>query len=258
MKLRYILLRADYASYDEDFFVVFMDNVRFISNYLSRNIRKYKVETDGTFKMLSVSITNASDSCLLRAENVLEVNVHLSEYSMHNYLNMKDEKARFEFYLSILEKGYLIASNYKNIPYEQLLSLHQEFRQGGYLNEKLFKTKQLKEYGINIKLIHCLSSYDYKLRLFVFDLKKELIGQGVIYHTFPDEILFDKNVRHLVIDDSKLIITDFLDHPQFVCSLTDLSKGIVKSTCVDEKTQKYIYNEQNVEKFERLKWPDVK
>lgn len=254
MILRYIILRADYESYDKCFFNIFMDNTRFISNYLSNIIRSYKVETDGTFNMISVSISKASDSCSLLSENVLAVKVHISEKLMNDYLKMKDEINRFEFYLSILEKGYRIASNYKNIPYDLLTNLHHIFRQGGYRNEKLFKTKQLKEYGISVKLFHCLSSYDYQLKMFVFNLQKELIGQGAIYYTFPDEILFDKNVRHLVIDNDNLVITDFLDKPQFVCSLKDLSKGIIKSKCVDENTKKYIYNEQNAEKFERLKW----
>lgn len=254
MLLRYIILRADYESYDEDFFNIFMDNVRFVSNYLSNTIRKYKVETDGTFNMISVSITKAPDSCALIPEKILAVKVHLSKESIDDYLNMKDEKKRFEFYLSILERGYAMASSYKSVPYNLLLNLHQEFRKGGYKNEKLFKTKQLKEYGISLKLFHCLSSYDYKLKLFVFNLQKKIIGEGIIYQTFPDEILFDKNVRHLIIDNEKLVISDFLKKPQFVCSLKDLSKGIVKSTCVDKNTMKYIYNEQNSEKFERLKW----
>ena len=58
----------------------------------------------------------------------------------------------------------------------------------------------------------------------------------------------------LIIDKEKIIITDFLDKPQFVCSLNDLSKGIINSVCVDEKTKKYIPNEQNMAEFERLKW----
>ena len=58
----------------------------------------------------------------------------------------------------------------------------------------------------------------------------------------------------MVIDNESLIITDFLDKPQFVCSLKDLSQGVVKSECVDKDTVKYVYNEQNAEKFESLKW----
>lgn len=254
MTLRYIILGADYESYEEDFFNKFMDNVRFVSNYITRKIRSCKVETDGTFNMISVYITKASDSCSLKAENVLAVKVHVSENSMINYLKMKDENTRFEYYLSILEKGYSIALNHKNIPQKLLLTIHQEFRQGGYLNEHLFKSMQLKELGIGIKLFHSLSSYDYKLKLIVFNNKKELLGKGVVYQTFPDEILFDKNVKHVVINNENLVVTDFLNKPQFVCNLSDLSNGIIKSKCVDDNTRKYIYNEQNAEKFERLKW----
>jgi hypothetical protein len=99
-----------------------------------------------------------------------------------------------------------------------------------------------------------LTSYSYNLVLSVYNLNGELIGKDSIYETFPDDILFNKDVRHLVIDDNKLIVTDFLDHPQFVCDLNDLSKGIVKSVCVDENTKKYIPNENNKDEFERLKW----
>ena len=254
MILRYIALRAEYGLYDDAFFHVFMDNVRFISNYLSRRIRSYHVETDGTFNMLSVSITPLTDSCQLESENVLAVKVYLNKDSMDKYMEMKDEIKRFEFYLSILEKGYIIASRNKNIPLEILLNLHQEFRLGGYRNEKLFKTKLIKEYGIKLKLLHVLSSYDYRLIMYVYNLKNVLIGEGTIYQTLPDEILFDKNVRNLEMDNNNLIVTDFLNHPQFVCSLEDLRKGIVKSECVDEHTREYIPNEKNAADFERLKW----
>lgn len=254
MILRYIALRAEYGLYDDAFFHVFMDNVRFISNYLSRRIRSYHVETDGTFNMLSVSITPLTDSCQLESENVLAVKVYLNKDSMDKYMEMKDEMKRFEFYLSILEKGYIIASRNKNIPLEILLNLHQEFRLGGYRNEKLFKTKLIKEYGIKLKLLHVLSSYDYRLIMYVYNLKNVLIGEGTIYQTLPDEILFDKNVRNLEMDNNNLIVTDFLNHPQFVCSLDDLRKGIVKSECVDEHTREYISNEKNAADFERLKW----
>ena len=61
-------------------------------------------------------------------------------------------------------------------------------------------------------------------------------------------------MRHLIFDNENLVVTDFLDKPQFVCNLNELSNGIIKSKCVNDNTRKYIYNEQNAEKFERLKW----
>ena len=90
--------------------------------------------------------------------------------------------------------------------------------------------------------------------IYVYNTNRQLIGDGCIYKTFPDSTLFGKTVRHLVIDDDKLIITDFLNHPMFVCNLEDLAQGIVKSECVDEHVRKYIPCEENRAEFERLRW----
>ena len=120
--------------------------------------------------------------------------------------------------------------------------------------KQLFKKKQFKDYGIKIELNHVLSSYSYNLVLSVRDLHNNLIGKGSIYETYPDDIFFNKNVRHLVVEDGKMIVTDFLDHPQFVCSLDDMSKGVIKSVCVNKNTQEYIPNENNQADFEKLKW----
>ena len=103
-------------------------------------------------------------------------------------------------------------------------------------------------------LTHVLTSYHYQLKLLIHNLDNEYIGEGCIYKTLPDEIFFKKKVRHLIVENGKLIVSDFLDYPQFVCKLSDLQKGIVKAICVDEHTKKYIPNENNKEMFERLKW----
>ena len=254
MELRNILLRAEYGIYDENFFITFHDNVNFISNYMSKRIRSYHIKTDGSYNLLCISLTTGENSSRIESVNALTVYLHFSLEDKKRYLQLKNEKERFEFYLSLLEKGYRIAEKLKPIPIELLIYLHSEFRKNGYKNERLFKKKRIKEYGIKVVLTHCLTSYDYQLKLFIYNMNNELIGQGCIYKTLPDEILFDKNVRHLIVDGKKLIVTDFLDHPQFVCSLDDLSRGIVKSTCVDDNTRKYIPNEHNAEMFERLKW----
>ena len=133
-------------------------------------------------------------------------------------------------------------------------SLHQDFRENGYKNERIFKTKQLKNYGIKVELKHVLTSYSYNLVLSVYDLHGNKIGKNSIFETYPDDIFYNKSVRHLVFENEHLIITVFLNKPQFICNLSDLCKGVIRSVCVDEDTMKYILNEKNVESFERLKW----
>lgn len=258
MNYRYIILYAGSSGFGsgfgDEFDSKFNYNTWFISNYLSLRIRKLKIPTDGLYNMFYCNITKEEDSVKVMSTSSLNVKIHVDKAEIDRYLNLSLEQERFEYYLSILERGYKLASMVRNIPIDTFLRLHQDFRENGYKNERLFRKILLKNMDIKIELYHILTSYSYNLVLSLYDLQGHIIEKKSIYETFPDDIHFNKNVRHLVIDNENLIITDFLDKPQFVCSLKDLSMGIVKSKCVDKDTIKYIYNEQNAEKFEQLKW----
>ena len=204
--------------------------------------------------MLFCNITKEGNCVKEKAVSSLSVNIHVEDEEIKKYLNMSNEVERFEYYLSLLERGYEVTSAVRNIPVNIFLKLHQDFRASGYKNERLFAKKAIRDLGLKIELYHELSSYCYNLVLFVYNMHGDLICKDSIYKTFPDDIYFNKNVRHLIIENSNLVVTDFLDKPQFVCSLKDLCQGVIKSKCVDENTKKYIPNEENRAIFERLKW----
>ena len=257
MNYRYIILNARSGAgsgFGKEFDNRFDYNTWFISNYLSLQIRKLHIPSDGPYNMFFCQITRKQSLIKECSVSCLHVSLHVEDEEIRDYLNLSDETARFEFYLSLLERAYRLASTVRHIPLDIFLKLHQEFRANGYRNERLFKKKQFKDYGIKIELNHVLSSYSYNLVLSVRDLHNNLIGKGSIYETYPDDIFFNKNVRHLVVEDGKMIVTDFLDHPQFVCSLDDMSKGVIKSVCVNKNTQEYIPNENNQADFGKLKW----
>lgn len=258
MNYRYIILNARSGAgsgFGKEFDNRFDYNTWFISNYFSMQIRKLHIPSDGPYNMLFCQITREQSSIKECSVSCLHINLHVEDDEIHKYLNMTKETDRFEYYLSLLERGYRLAiERGRDIPIEVLLKLHQEFRDNAYRNERLFKKKRLMDYGIKIELNHVLTSYSYNLVLAIHDLHDNLIGKGSIYETYPDDIFFNKNVRHLVFEDGKMIVTDFLDHPQFVCKLEDMSKGIIHSVCVNERTQMYIPNENNLAKFEELKW----
>lgn len=258
MNYRYIILNAEneyYSSLNDAFFDKFRYNTWFICNFLSLQIRKQRIPADGPYNMFCCLITNEESSVNECCVSCLEVKLHVDEDELSNYMNMKDETERFEYYLSLLERAYrLAASTGRNIPIDVFMRLHQEIRENGYRNERLFKKKQLREQGIKIELHHVLTSYSYNLVLSIYDMHNQLISKGSIYETYPDDIFFNKTVRHLEFEDDKMIVTDFLDHPQFVCSLEDMKKGIIQSECVNENTRKYIPNADNQADFDKLKW----
>lgn len=258
MNYRYIILYAGSSGFGsgfgDEFDNKFNYNTWFISNYLSLRIRKLHVPTNGPYNMFYCNITKSEDSVKIMSTSSLNVKIHVDERDIDKYLCMSTEIERYEYYLSLLERGYKLASTVRNIPIDVFLKLHQDLRDNNYKNERLFAKKLLKNIGVKIELNHVLTSYSYNLVLSVYNLHGDIIGRNSIYKTFPDDIHFNKKVRHLVIDNDNLVITDFLDNPQFVCDLNDLSKGIINSRCVDDNTKKYIYKEDNAEKFERLKW----
>ena len=55
-----------------------------------------------------------------------------------------------------------------------------------------------------------LTQYEYNLRLTVTTLKGEYVNSRSIYTTYPDDILFNKIVRKVVVTESKLLVADFL------------------------------------------------
>ena len=257
MDFRYIYLMGGFppSGFGEKFDIKFRNNTWILCSYLSRHVRKLHLPSDGEYNMLSC--------CITRGENFLEMSpsckylqsgVHVSDEEIQSYLSMRDERDRFEFYFSLLERGYRYAAQSHDIPVDEFLKLHQQFRDGGYKNECLFKKKMIRDYGIKVLLEHVITQYAYHLRLTVTDLKGKYINSGYIYTTYPDDIIFNKNVRHLLVTDKTLMITDFIDKPQFECQLSDLAAGIIRSVCLDENTRKYIPNDDNKEEFAKLRW----
>ena len=256
MNYRYIYLikKWPYSGFGEDFDSKFRYNTWTLCNFLSRHVRKLHLPTDGDYNLLSCAITKEKDHVRVCSVNCLDVSLHVSDSEIQRYLAMRSEQERFEFYFSLLERGYRLAALSHSVPIDDFLRLHQQFRDLGYRNEWLFKKVMLREYSIKVILEHVLTQYEYNLRLTVTTLKGEYVNSGSIYTTYPDDIFFNKNVRKEVVTESKLLVVDFLDYPQFECLLDDLAQGIIRSTCLDENTKLYIPNEDNIEKFRKLRW----
>jgi len=222
MKLRYIALFMDTDSgYKDPFRDNFNLNSRFVSNYLSMQVRKLKFETDGTFHMLGVSPSlEIKHICRVVGEKALQARISFDR-SAYEQMN---EFEKYEYYLQLVEDGYRICTQYKKIPLEQLLKLHQDFRNDGYKNEWLHERKKFKEQGIEVTLNCFFTSFDFRLLMTVYDInsKKELVS-GTVIRTLPNEVCFDSLFKDLMIEDNELIITEFQDRPKFKFLLADIN-----------------------------------
>lgn len=233
MNIRYINLDSYNAQsllidvYKFDF------NARFLCNYLSKEIRKLNIKGDDTYRMICVRLSDSFSkidlvygSC---RKDVLLILLHISEKEQLLYNKMMNLTERYEFYLSLLERGYILAAKYRNVPLDALLNLHEKFRKNNYKNEWVWKKKVIKNYGINIVFKCFFTTFDFKLELEVFDRQlKVLLVKGTVMQTGPDELFYDKEFRKLDIQDDRLVIKDFLDRSNFEFNLGELANGIFK------------------------------
>lgn len=225
-------------------------NTEFISNFLSKNVRKLKIDVPD-FNFLAI--------CLCKSPNYrtrqwdcfksLDAYIPFSQADMDNVTRITNFEERMEAYLSIYERGYYIANEYCDIQIDKLLELNQMFRDSGYRNEWLFKKKMIREYGIYVFFKCYFTSIDFRLELEVYNLKQtELLTKGVVLRTGPSHIFFSKDFnKGICVEDDKMYLLDFLDTPFFMFDLKKLSNGCFNVTLLQKKSD-------YTELIDRINW----
>ena len=106
--------------------------------------------------------------------------------------------------------------------------LHRNFRELGYKNEWLWKKKLFREHDMYVFFKCAFTTIDFTLTIEVMNAKKDILRlKQVLFRTYPDELCYDKDFRHIIIDGSSLIITDFLNHPFIGINIDDLKNNIL-------------------------------
>jgi hypothetical protein len=217
MNLRYISLGLDYDFYikeDNKLRYEFHLHTRFISNYFSKAIRKYNYKTDGTFNMISIALLPQER---IEITNIKAIDV-LKTYLPFNQKRYEQEKGTetCNYYLEVLEEGLRKASEHKKIPLEMLLGLITDFKLGGCKNEWIHKKKRFKEEDLEVILFCEFTTNYFQLRVKINQLsaKKELVN-GIVIKTEPDEVLFEKMYKDVIIEKN-IIIKDNSDSPRVI------------------------------------------
>ncbi len=248
MKLRYLDLRIDrfndrYYSDEKRFAYNFSSNCRFIANYLSKAIRKYKIENNIGINMLSIRLTPDENHIKIwESDCTLEVFLHYTKEDMEKLMLVKNRQERFDAYLELYERGYRYAREQGfEVGQDTLLALHRDFRENGYRNEWLWKKKLFRELDLYVFFKCAFTTTDFTLSIEVLNAKKNVVKlKEVLFRTRPDEFSFDKDFRNMIIKDNRIIITDFLDHPFFSISIDKLQEGVLSiDDCGHDLLHKY-------------------
>ena len=255
MNLRYIYTGIHNTSpteYTKDQDYCWDFNTNFISDYLSRKVRKLKIDVP-EFNMLNITVCKRPKMKHDLYAFLKSLNVYLpfSQGDMDNLTRITNFTERIEAYLSIYEKGYYLANEYCDIPVGILLGLHQQFREEGYRHEWLFKKKIIKEYGIYVFFKCYFTSIDFRLELEVYNQKQTiLLTKGVVLQKLPDWICFGKDFnKGIQIDGNKMYLLDFLEERAFEFDLEQLSNGIF-----NVKVLGYNATRDSSEYLNRINW----
>ncbi|MBP1165003.1 MULTISPECIES: hypothetical protein [unclassified Chryseobacterium] len=249
MKLRYVLLLLENEVAGKIYSSHFLYHTRFISNYFSKAIRKYKFDTDGTFNMVSIALLpeNKLEPTKITAIDVLETYLPFDQNRYEKTKGTED----CNYYLEVLEEGFKKAAVFKPIPLEDLLSLITEFKKGGCKNEWVHKKKRFKEIDIEVVLKCEFTTNYFQLIATINQIstKKELT-KGIVIKTKPDEIHFDKMFKDIVVYKNFIVITDASDSAMALINIKEAQK------CKFEKTfAPYIYSDdytqEENEEFEK-------
>ncbi|MES2654296.1 MAG: hypothetical protein V4620_01845 [Bacteroidota bacterium] len=208
------------SNFDEELRLAFNSDARFISHYLSKQVRKIKYSTNGSFNMVSVS---PSKDILYKhrivGENALQIRIPFETVLYKNMLS----KERFNYYLKLLEEGYQLGNKYKTLPIDELVNLNNNLKNNGFINKWLHKRKIFKEYNLCVSLTAEFSAVDFQLHIQVETIKeKSNLVSGLIFKTAPYEAAFSPLFKDLVIENENLIITEYLDRPKVVFTLENI------------------------------------
>lgn len=240
MNLRYIAIGLDYDYYkkaNNKLRYEFQCHTRFISNYFSKAIRKYKFDTNGVFNMISIALLPENDlkSTKISGADVLKTYL---PYDQKRYEQIKGTED-CSYYLELLEQGFKKASEFKPIPLDTLLTLIDEFKKGGCKNEWIHKKKRFKELDLEV-ILKCEFTTNYFQLVTIINqisTKKEL-AKGIAMKTRPDEILFSGMFKDILIHDNYIIITDSSDSAIVLINIEDARNGIFNKMFAP-----YIYKE---------------
>lgn len=252
MILKYIYIGCD-DSLPKDFCNIFDYNTRFISNWMSKNVRKLKILTNGSFNHINVLISKNESQCKKIIPDILEITTKWSSQRIKDYLGLKDERSRIDLYLDLLKDGLIRASEYDNFNVGEILVLIDRFKQNGCKNEWQLKSMYIKEWNIRFKITCHFSTYDFKLFMSLYDKSKKQIAQKEVFRIYPDEIYFADVIRKIIVENDKLFINDFLDKHFMSFDLNLLKDGIIEEKLLNERIKKFMY-EANVDEYNKIHW----
>ncbi|CAM1343844.1 hypothetical protein [Tenacibaculum amylolyticum] len=240
MNLYYLHLGLDYYDYIEsnnDLRYEFQKHTNFIDDYFSKEIRKLKLKTDGTFKMIAISPTEFEiKKSSVVPDKALKVNLSFNKKRYEQIKATED----CSYYLELLEEGFKKANDYKKIHLQELLNVIQKFKDNDCKNEWQHKKKRSKSDDLEVILNCEFTTNHFQLVAIINQIstKKEL-AKGVVMRTDTGSFIHEGMYKNILIDKD-IIVTNGSDKPIIKINKKAALKGELKFKILGDKEIKEI------------------
>ena len=239
MKLRYIAisLAYDYPT-SKEYRYEFECHSRYICNFLSKAIRKYKIEVEETYNMILITLGKEELPKVHSYSKCLQISLPFDKSWYEKVKGTEDTS----YYIHVLNLGLKQAFEYSHVAHSYLESLMNEFTETNGVNEWVHKKKVFKEIGLKVEMVCRFTTNDFKLFVRFIDAKsKKLIREVLTISSYPDEIAFDFCFRDIICFDNRIWITDFQNRPYLYVDVDNLHSSELKFSY----TNKFVNDEDH-------------
>lgn len=235
---------------DSHFRSVFAYRIYFLEYSLWKYVRKIRFETDGTFDSIFIALGSDSVCSKIRDNSVNKMLEVFLPFDFERY-EQGDDEQRCLYFIELLRQGLQIASEIKNIPYQELMEFANELADNGFVYTWPFKNVTLRDYGLKVKFVSELSSRDYVLKLQAFEKKNPSpICEGQVARIKPDSIFFSNLSKRIVVEDGNILINNRWEETLLTININSLLNGTLdidypKSPfCDDPQKSEWFYRQQ--------------
>jgi len=202
------MLDRRWMQYDKEMFGKFRNNSRSLCNYLGRQARSARIDTEG-FNRISIKVRSASQYCNPNTYFSNPNNLHAEVYGdLEKFTALPDQPEPVnEYMIDLLQKGLKICAQEHDFQYELVLSFIDDFRKGNYVNEWVYKARAFKDYKLRVRLMARLDIDVFNMTVVVWHGPTEIFRK-VVMTTEPDEILFMRKIKDIILQDDRIILID--------------------------------------------------
>lgn len=243
-----------------DFFYNIHYICEFIHFYIYTRICEMKIPTDGKYNCVFFLLSDCQEPRydIFDIYHNLYVYMPFGEEGMKRLKATKEGEERTEFFLSLLEEGYRLAKQYTNtFPLDELMAIHKEFREGGYISEwSCSKKRSFRKLGIKVYFYNKLTMFEYQFIMVVTDLDGNEIARGAIETLIPSWRLFIGRHSKLILENDMMVFYDTSGKRVIEVDIEGLAKGKIVSRMIEEFSTEEVRESYKkwIEKFEALRW----